>query len=253
MKLLYAISMLALSTPIFAFDCEKASTAREKAICSDNGLSLMSYDDSLNQIYNLCLKIGTLSNSELISEQRAWLKENEACGNDSVCIMQGYDQRLSQLAVCSFPNDESSHEKEAFELNFYQAIKNDMLPPIVETTQISNNFYIVTVATWRGSGGTSYDIFQFKRGKGAEKLSLEFPILPSSDLVLRKNPNITSDVIGGFSSSFSIWNPEIDGSVWENVKWVLHENKKPELIYLAIEINAAEEGGKEGRHVLIDR
>ena len=91
-----AISFLVLSSGSFAagFDCSKATTFIEQAICSNKQLSEL--DDSLAKAYKKSL--ASQGNAETIkNRQKEWLsKERNAC-KDVSCIKNSYDKRLAEL------------------------------------------------------------------------------------------------------------------------------------------------------------
>ena len=85
---------------IFAasFDCSKASTKTEKAICDDPILSKL--DEDMAVAYSKALK--TSDPDVLKKEQRKWLKETLApCLDDKDCIKNAYESRISQLYAIS--------------------------------------------------------------------------------------------------------------------------------------------------------
>jgi uncharacterized protein len=62
--------------PAASFDCGKAATPAEKAICADPELSKL--DSELNDVYSTAVGL-TKSSSKLRSEQRDWLKRRDDC------------------------------------------------------------------------------------------------------------------------------------------------------------------------------
>lgn len=102
-------SILAMMTAAQAasFDCRKAATKVEKAICADDELS--SLDEEMAATYQLALKKGKAS--DVKAEQREWLKERNSCdgegatGYDSMddCIKQQYSYRLFALSYLFLP------------------------------------------------------------------------------------------------------------------------------------------------------
>jgi uncharacterized protein len=76
------------------FDCNKASTFVEKAICSDSRLTRM--DDQLGRLYKDALAASSNS-AALKTEQKAWLSSRDQC-KDSDCIMKAYADRISSLS-----------------------------------------------------------------------------------------------------------------------------------------------------------
>ena len=81
------------------FDCNKASTFVEKAICSDSRLTSM--DDQLGRLYKDALAASTDS-AALKAEQRAWLSSRDQC-KESDCVIKAYEDRISTLSAMSSP------------------------------------------------------------------------------------------------------------------------------------------------------
>jgi uncharacterized protein len=84
---LAALSVLLLTAagqPRWAasFDCAKAETANEKAVCADRQLKLL---------------LGMGARGDLDDEQVAWLKRRAGCGDDRTCLGKAYQERLRQL------------------------------------------------------------------------------------------------------------------------------------------------------------
>jgi uncharacterized protein YecT (DUF1311 family) len=94
------IVILVIPSVIFAasFDCSKARTKTEKAICGDPILSKL--DEDMAAAYSKALKT---SDRDAVKEgQRKWLKEILAlCVEDKVCIKKAYENRLLQLKQVS--------------------------------------------------------------------------------------------------------------------------------------------------------
>ena len=93
-KIMTAI-MFACSIPIFAaaasFNCSKASTANEIAICSDDELS--SLDETLAAVYKQAR--GSVSDAKrLKSEQINWIKSLGTCDGNAVCLISAYKTRI---------------------------------------------------------------------------------------------------------------------------------------------------------------
>jgi uncharacterized protein len=77
-----------------SFDCQKASSAVEKRICASEGLSTL--DEHLGRYYSGALtRMGSAAEC-LRMDQRAWLKERNACP-DVGCIEDLILRRLSEL------------------------------------------------------------------------------------------------------------------------------------------------------------
>lgn len=91
---------LALAGPASAasFDCAKAGTATEKAICKDPGLSKL--DEQVAAAFKSAQGLWPAGNWSvyLRTEQRGWLKDRDAiCKGDVACLKQDYQRRLSFL------------------------------------------------------------------------------------------------------------------------------------------------------------
>jgi uncharacterized protein len=76
-----------------SFDCAKASSFVEKAICSDKQLSGM--DDQLARLYKTAR--GAASNAALEAEQKAWLSSRDQC-TDAACLKKAYADRIAALS-----------------------------------------------------------------------------------------------------------------------------------------------------------
>lgn len=112
--MLLSIFAVALTDPTTAsaFDCRKASTPTEKAICADPELKRK--DNQLSRDYALFRQHFSKSGNYdcLVAEQKKrqfeWLKERDACGADKACIAAAYDKRQNQLDLFTracFPMD----------------------------------------------------------------------------------------------------------------------------------------------------
>ncbi len=77
-----------------SFDCSKAATLVEKAICNDSKLSDL--DDLLMQSYKKALANST-DPDVIKSQQKEWLKNVRNKCQDSDCIKRVYEERISSL------------------------------------------------------------------------------------------------------------------------------------------------------------
>jgi uncharacterized protein YecT (DUF1311 family) len=84
-------------TPVASFDCAKAGTATETAICSDVALARL--DRSLADIYAQALSWASDDGekTKIRDAQRKWIGERNACGGDIGCLTAAYDARLKAL------------------------------------------------------------------------------------------------------------------------------------------------------------
>jgi uncharacterized protein len=86
------------------FDCAKALTLVEKAICSDKELSAM--DDQLGRLYQAALTSAT-DGAALKTAQKAWLALRDQC-RDAACLNKTYADRIAALKQASAPSSPSS-------------------------------------------------------------------------------------------------------------------------------------------------
>ena len=77
-----------------SFDCTKASTQQEKAVCANPTLSAL--DDKLAEAYKAARSVSQDA-EKLKLEQIEWIKEVRKCQSDASCIERLYKSRLSAL------------------------------------------------------------------------------------------------------------------------------------------------------------
>ena len=76
--------------------CSKAKKAAEREICRDRDLTRR--DGTLNEVYReLRRKLSRSDFRALRTEQRAWLRERNRCGNDTGCLVTKYEDRVAVL------------------------------------------------------------------------------------------------------------------------------------------------------------
>ncbi|WP_295448668.1 hypothetical protein [uncultured Thiodictyon sp.] len=78
-----------------SFDCAKAATLVESAVCSDPELSAL--DDTLSKAYRQALSAAAAA-YEIKGSQRDWMKKRNTC-KDAVCLKQAYSQRIAALTA----------------------------------------------------------------------------------------------------------------------------------------------------------
>ena len=102
MKNVLLILVFSFSVSCFAasFDCAKAGTSIEKAICSNKKLGRL--DEVLAQNYKAMLAsdIGDGARTDLKTSQRAWVANRNKCV-DNECIAKAYKARIDE--VCDYP------------------------------------------------------------------------------------------------------------------------------------------------------
>ncbi|MFJ3059034.1 lysozyme inhibitor LprI family protein [Herbaspirillum sp. NPDC087042] len=95
-RIIVGISLIVSSALVHAasFDCAKASTKIEKAICGDEQLSKL--DSDLMTAYKVAQTSATDPN-KLKSEQKAWLQASRNKCEDARCIKTAYEDRINAL------------------------------------------------------------------------------------------------------------------------------------------------------------
>ena len=83
-----------------SFDCGKASTFSEKAICTDTLLGKLDGALAENYKYMLASDIGDGARNDLKATQRKWLVERNKC-TDKQCLASVYRKRIDE--VCEYP------------------------------------------------------------------------------------------------------------------------------------------------------
>ncbi len=96
--LVLAATCAAVAMPAAAasFDCRKARTADEKAICAER--SLNDKDVRMDVLYGInrhTLAMG--GRGALIDQQQEWLRDRRTCGANKACLNRAYDKRLGEL------------------------------------------------------------------------------------------------------------------------------------------------------------
>jgi uncharacterized protein YecT (DUF1311 family) len=96
------VATISLPQVLFSasFDCRKASTFVEEAICNDAILSRL--DDALGENYRYmkAANIGDGALNHLVETQRQWLKNRNRCQTRN-CIFNAYISRVDE--VCDYP------------------------------------------------------------------------------------------------------------------------------------------------------
>ncbi|WP_404292852.1 hypothetical protein ACD578_10500 [Microvirga sp. RSM25] len=84
-----------------SFDCRKASTVAENAVCGRQDLSAS--DLAMSALYSHILKTAPKSVADKTrTSQRNWYRMRNACEDDADCISSTYELRLKQLEKIAF-------------------------------------------------------------------------------------------------------------------------------------------------------
>jgi uncharacterized protein len=86
---------LVITVNAASFDCEKASTQIEKMICADSELSEL--DSEMEKSYSKAKSLNSSRESEIISDQKKWLKTTRDKCNDEYCLDRVYVLRIDRL------------------------------------------------------------------------------------------------------------------------------------------------------------
>ena len=86
-----------------SFDCAKASSKTEKAICNNPELSKL--DEKMADAYKAAVAV----DKNTKASQIAWIKETAKCA-DEACMIASYNKRIAELAVQKNANKSSNVE-----------------------------------------------------------------------------------------------------------------------------------------------
>jgi uncharacterized protein len=79
-----------------SFDCARARSADERAICGNRVLE--DRDVELSVLYGLITKLVPMGSRDAIRrEQTQWLAQRGRCGADVPCLRRTYDRRIAAL------------------------------------------------------------------------------------------------------------------------------------------------------------
>jgi uncharacterized protein YecT (DUF1311 family) len=114
LSLVSAGALLLVSPPgqAASFDCAKATSVTEKAICSDGKLSQL--DSDLSVAWKNASDVA-IDPAAMKSSQLQWIKLRDACGADTSCLSGRYNERLAALvsAQSAVEADQAGNRLEA--------------------------------------------------------------------------------------------------------------------------------------------
>jgi uncharacterized protein len=100
---LIAVAFFAVSVPARAadyapIDCGKASLPPERAICRNYPLG---QDEArMATLFGVVTSLVAMGQrSDIGDAQRKWLKERNACGDDTTCLARAYQSRIDSLST----------------------------------------------------------------------------------------------------------------------------------------------------------
>lgn len=105
-KLLLGLALFTPSVFAASFDCNKASTFIEKAICGNDEISRL--DDELASNFKAMKNsIGDDAATKLIASQKQWLSVRNKCTDDK-CLIDSYSKRIAAISGNSSVSNVSS-------------------------------------------------------------------------------------------------------------------------------------------------
>ncbi len=79
-----------------SFDCAKAASADEKAVCAS--CDLAQQDVRMATLYEVLTSLVAMGQrGDIQDRQRAFLKQRAACGADEACLSKAYVKRIDEL------------------------------------------------------------------------------------------------------------------------------------------------------------
>jgi len=133
-----------------SFNCAKASTWAEKAICSDPQLSNL--DGLLMDSYNKALS-GESHGDALKTTQREWLKSVRNECKDAACLKQTYTSRIAELKKIVETDPKSFSISGEYE-RYYQGKPNKNSSSITVREMADGKVDVKGNATWIGNAET---------------------------------------------------------------------------------------------------
>ncbi len=107
--LISLFSMIATATHAVSFDCQKASSFVEKAICQSSKLSNL--DDELALAYQAAQDVSKDTDS-LKKQQLNWLKNKRNICQTNSCLEKAYKKRITSLSKLSAVDRDEGAELE---------------------------------------------------------------------------------------------------------------------------------------------
>ena len=100
MRLLLTALALTFAVPAVShaasFDCAKARSQDEKAICAS--LTLNDKDVRMSVLYDINKRTLAMGGRGALEDaQRQWLRDRRGCGANRACLNRAYDKRLDEL------------------------------------------------------------------------------------------------------------------------------------------------------------
>ncbi|HRD27956.1 MAG TPA: hypothetical protein PLO65_06620 [Caulobacter sp.] len=79
-----------------SFNCARAATPDERAICDDRALN--DQDVRMALLYDIVRRLVPMgSRGAIMDEQSRWLRQRRTCGPDRACLSRSYATRIARL------------------------------------------------------------------------------------------------------------------------------------------------------------
>ena len=109
-----ALGVFSATAQAVSFDCQKAATFVEKAVCQDPVLSVL--DDKLSAAFNTALN--NSSNPKALKKQQLnWLKTKRNICQTNACLEKAYSERIVELSNVANPSGGVSGEYVRYDEN----------------------------------------------------------------------------------------------------------------------------------------
>lgn len=101
--LVAALACLAVSSPARAadyapIDCGKASSPTERTVCRN--YSLGQTEARMATLFGVANSLVAMGQrSDIADAQHKWLKERDACGDNTACLARAYQSRIAVLSA----------------------------------------------------------------------------------------------------------------------------------------------------------
>lgn len=94
--LFYISLLLSSSAQAASYDCTRAETAAEIAVCDHPGLNRL--DEEMTASYRSLLnQLPPRQANRLREDQRSWIIARDSCGADTRCLRARYQERIARL------------------------------------------------------------------------------------------------------------------------------------------------------------
>lgn len=92
-----AVTVLSVGAASAAsFNCARAATPDERAICDDRWLN--DQDVRMSQLYDIVRRLVPMgTRGAIMDEQTRWLRARRTCGANRACLNRSYTTRIAQL------------------------------------------------------------------------------------------------------------------------------------------------------------